>query len=415
MLATASMITLLIEAYDLSVYAAMTALVIGPLFFPALSPFGETLAAFGTFATGFIARPIGAVLFSHIGDYYGRRLAFLASMAITGCATTGIGCLPTYNSVGSAAPLMLLLLRLVQGMASGGVGNGLLLVVENSPIQSRVIWCSLPHAGISLGYLAANGIVASLTSVFGAREFREWVWRVPFWLAALLVIAGLLLRKYMPESPEFVELVKEGGRASLPVVELLRTHWETFFLTVGAFSFSPAVTQIVSVWSLAYVTGNLNIDKATVIACVMVAVGLKGALLPFVAIIINRRSLRKVCLVGSCAMLFWAFPMMLLMHAGRPLFMMVSFIGAEICLLPVSVAATVYLVELYEPRIRSTGLTISHNFSSLIGGALSPLIAVLLTKSDGPPLGVAVYLSAISFLGIICLSRLPDVSNKEIG
>src|SRR3954471_21116829 len=190
-LATASLAGTAIEFYDFFVYGTAAALVLGPLFFPAFSPVAGTLAAFATFGVGFLARPLGSVLFGHIGDRRGRRPVLVASLLLTGAATVAVGCAPTYDTLGVAAPVLLLVLRFLQGLGLGGEwGGAVLLTAEHAPAERRGLWTSFPQVGPALGFLLANGVVLALSTALSEAQFAAWGWRVPFWAAAVPAVAG---------------------------------------------------------------------------------------------------------------------------------------------------------------------------------------------------------------------------------
>lgn len=230
-LAAASLVGTAIEFYDFFVYGTAAALVLGPLFFPTFSPLAGTLAAFATFGVGFVARPLGSVLFGHIGDRRGRRPVLVASLLLTGAATVAVGFVPTYDTLGAAAPALLLVLRFLQGLGLGGEwGGAVLLTAEHAPAERRGLWSSFPQMGPSLGFVLANGVMLVLSAALSDAQFADWGWRVPFWASGVLAAAGLWLRGSLPESPRFLE-VRDHSRA--PIVEVVRDHWRLVLLTAA--------------------------------------------------------------------------------------------------------------------------------------------------------------------------------------
>ncbi|MGW6554447.1 MFS transporter, partial [Streptomyces sp. NPDC055051] len=328
-LAAASLVGTAIEFFDFFVYGTAAALVLGPLFFPTFSPLAGTLAAFGTFAVGFLSRPMGSVLFGHIGDRHGRRPVLLASLLLTGCATVAVGCVPTYDTIGVAAPLLLLVLRFLQGLGLGGEwGGAVLLTAEHAPPHRRALWASFPQIGPAVGFLLANGVMLALTAGLSDADFRSWGWRVPFWAAGLLAAAGLLLRSSLAETPQFEELSASGRRASAPLAEVARDHWRLVLLTAGALAVGYAIFYTVSTWALAYGTERLGVSSAVMLVCVMAAVAVKGAVTPFLALLGDRWGRRPLCLAGCAAAALWMFPLVALLHTGRPPLMFLGFLGA---------------------------------------------------------------------------------------
>ncbi|MBP2402271.1 MFS family permease [Streptomyces syringium] len=408
-LAAASLAGTAIEFYDFFVYGTAAALVLGPLFFPTVSPLIGTLAAFGTFGVGFIARPLGSILFGHIGDRHGRRPVLIASLLLTGVATVAVGLVPTYDSIGIAAPVLLLVLRFVQGIGLGGEwGGAVLLTAEHAPAHRRVLWSSFPQVGPSVGFVLANGLTLALSATLTDAQFLSWGWRVPFWAAGLLAAAGLLLRTQLSETPAFQELAAKETRASLPLADLVRGHWRLVLLTAGGLAAGYAVFYTVTTWSLAYATETLHVDRTVMLACIMVAVAAQGVATPLAALLGDRYGRRPLCLIGCAAMALWMVPLVALLQTGRPVLMLVGFIVAMLAFTATFAVTGAYLPELYEPRVRCTGAAVGYNLAGVLGGALTPIVATAASQGSGPPWGVAGYLTAIALLSLGCFALLPD-------
>ncbi|MER6910415.1 MFS transporter [Streptomyces sp. NPDC000594] len=407
--ASASLVGTAIEFYDFFVYGTAAALVLGPLFFPTFSPLTGTLAAFGTFAVGFIARPLGSLLFGHIGDRYGRRPVLVASLLTTGLATTAVGLLPAYGSIGLAAPVLLLVLRFVQGIGLGGEwGGAVLLTAEHAPPERRALWGSFPQMGPPLGFLLANGTTLALTASLSPAQFLSWGWRVPFWAAGVLTIGGLLLRASLAETPHFRELAESGRRADAPAREVLRDHWRLLLLTAGGLSVGYGVFYAVSTWSLVYGTDRLGLSPVLMLSLVTAAVAVQGTLTPFAAILGDRFGRRPMCLAGSLLAAGWMFPFIALLHTGEPVLMFLGFLIALIALVTMFSVIAAYLPELYEPRVRCTGAAVGYNLAGILGGALTPIVATALSGGDGPPWGVAAWLTGVGLLSAACFAALPE-------
>ncbi|GHE62805.1 MFS transporter [Streptomyces vinaceus] len=410
-LAMASLAGTAIEFYDFFVYGTAAALVLGPLFFPSFSPLAGTLAAFGTFGVGFLARPLGSVLFGHIGDRYGRRPVLLASLLLTGLATVAVGCVPTYATIGVAAPLLLLVLRFLQGLGLGGEwGGAVLLTAEHAPEQRRGLWASFPQVGPPLGFLLANGMTLTLSAALTDAQFTSWGWRVPFWAAGVLALAGLWLRRSVEETPQFRALAETGRRSDAPLTEVVRGHWRLVLLTGGALSAGYAVFYSVTTWSLAYATEHLKVDRTVMLACIMAAVALKGTLTPVVAVLGDRYGRRPLCLIGSAMCLVWMFPFVALLRTADPLLMTLGCLGGLLGMVTMFGVVGAYVPELYAPRIRCTGAAVGYNLGGVLGGALTPIAATALAAGSGPPWGVALYLSGIALLSLVCFALLPETN-----
>ncbi|MET8678078.1 MFS transporter [Streptomyces sp. NPDC004647] len=408
-LAAASLVGTAIEFYDFFVYGTAAALVLGPLFFPAFSPLAGTLAAFGTFGIGFLSRPLGSVLFGHIGDRHGRRPVLLASLLLTGVATVGVGCVPTYGAIGAAAPVLLLILRFLQGLGLGGEwGGAVLLTAEHAPERRRVLWSSFPQIGPSVGFLLANGVMLGLSATLTEAQFRSWGWRVPFWAAGVLALAGLLLRTSLAESPQFEELARRGTLARVPLAEVVRGHWRLVLLTAGALAVGYAVFYTVTTWSLAYATEKLGVSRTVMLGCIMAAVAVMGTCTPLAAMLGDRYGRRPLCLAGCTAAALWMAPMIALLRTAQPLLMFLGFLVALLAFITMFSVVAAYLPELYEPRMRCTGAAVGYNLGGVVGGALTPVVATAVAVGDGPPWGVAAYLTAIALLSLGCFALLPE-------
>lgn len=406
-LATASLAGTAIEFYDFFVYGTAAALVLGPLFFPAFSPLAGTLAAFATFGVGFVARPLGSVLFGHIGDRRGRRPVLVGSLLLTGAATVAVGCVPTYGSIGVAAPVLLLVLRFVQGLGLGGEwGGAVLLTAEHAPAERRALWSSFPQVGPALGFLLANGVVLALSATLSDAQFAQWGWRVPFWVAGVLATLGLWLRSSLTESPGFLEI---DDHARVPLAEVVRDHWRLVLLTAGALSVGYAIFYAVTTWSLAYGTERLGVSRTVMLTCIMAAVVVKGALTPLAALLGDRYGRRPMCLAGCTAAVLWMFPTVALLATGEPLLMFTGFLGALLAFITMFGVIAAYLPELYEPRVRCTGAAVGYNLGGVLGGALTPIAATALAAHGGRvPWGVGAYLTGIALLSLGCFALLPE-------
>ncbi|MEU1191449.1 MFS transporter [Streptomyces sp. NPDC005859] len=406
-LATASLAGTAIEFYDFFVYGTAAALVLGPLFFPTFSPLAGTLAAFATFGVGFVARPLGAVLFGHIGDRRGRRPVLVVSLLLTGASTVAVGCVPAYDTIGVAAPLLLLVLRFLQGLGLGGEwGGAVLLTAEHAPAERRALWSSFPQVGPAVGFLLANGVVLVLSVALTETQFTRWGWRVPFWAAGALAVLGLWLRSSLPESPRFLEI---DDHARVPLAEVVRDHWRLVLLTAGALAVGYAIFYAVTTWSLAYATERLGVSRTVMLTCVMAAVVVKGALTPVMALLGDRFGRRPLCLVGCAAAALWMFPLVALLSTGEPLPMFVGFLGALLAFVTMFAVIAAYLPELYAPRVRCTGAAVGYNLGGVLGGALTPIVATALAERSGRvPWGVGAYLTGIALLSLGCFALLPE-------
>ncbi|KND41469.1 MULTISPECIES: MFS transporter [Streptomyces] len=405
-LASASLAGTAIEFYDFFVYGTAAALVLGPLFFPTFSPLAGTLAAFATFGVGFVARPLGSVLFGHIGDRRGRRPVLVVSLLLTGGATVAVGCVPTFDSIGVMAPFLLLVLRFLQGLGLGGEwGGAVLLTAEHAPADRRGLWSSFPQVGPAVGFLLANGVMLALSATLTEAQFAAWGWRVPFWAAGVLALAGLWLRSSLTESPQFLGIDEP---ARVPFAEVVRGHWRLVLLTAGALAIGYAVFYAVTTWSLAYGTERLGVSRTVMLTCVMGAVVVKGALTPVAAVLGDRYGRRPMCLIGCGVTVLWMFPMVALLATGEPLLIFFGFLVAMLAFVTMFAVVAAYLPELYEPRVRCTGAAVGYNLGGVLGGALTPIVATAMAQGGRVPWGVGAYLTGIAVLSLGCFALLPE-------
>ncbi|MFG2298247.1 MFS transporter [Streptomyces sp. NPDC048603] len=415
-IASASLAGTAIEFYDFFVYGTAAALVLGPLFFPTFSPLAGTLAAFATFGVGFVARPLGSAVFGHIGDRHGRRPVLLISLLLTGLATVAVGCVPTYASIGAAAPVLLVLLRFLQGLGLGGEWGGAVLVTaEHAPERQRGLWASFPQIGPPVGFLLANGITLGLSAGLTDAQFASWGWRVPFWAAGVLALAGLWLRHAVEETPQFRELSERRETASAPLADVARGHWRLLLLSGGALAVGYAVFYAVTTWSLAYATEHLRVDRTVMLTCIMIAVAVMGLATPLIAVLGDRYGRRPLCLVGCTASALWMFPFVALLGTADPVLMTLGFTGALLGMVTMFAVVGAYLPELYEPRIRCTGAAVGYNLGGVLGGALTPVVATSVAGGSAPPWGVAAYLAGVGLLSLGCFALLPETSPAVVG
>ncbi|WP_436787437.1 MFS transporter [Yinghuangia sp. YIM S10712] len=398
-----------IEFYDFFVYGTAAALVLGELFFPSFSPVAGTLAAFATYAVGFVARPLGSLLFGHIGDRLGRRPVLVVSLLLTGLATVLVGVLPTYDHIGVAAPVLLVVLRFLQGLGLGGEwGGAVLLATEHAPARRRGLWASFPQTGPSVGFLLANGVMLALSASLSDAQFESWGWRIPFLGAGVLVAVGLILRTSMEETPAFRELTAHQETARVPLIEVFRDHWRVVLLASGGLAIGYAVFYTVTTWALHHGTHELDVSRTTMLACIMVAVAVKGVCTPIAAVLGDRFGRKPLCVAGTVAVLVWTFPLIALLETGHPVAMTVGFAVALLGFITMFAVLGAYLPELFEPRVRCTGASTAYNLGGVLGGALTPIAATELSRGDGTPWPVGAYLTVIACASLLCFLALPE-------
>ncbi|MGM1062917.1 MFS transporter [Saccharothrix sp. Mg75] len=406
-----------VELYDFLLYGTASALVFDKLFFPSFDPRIGTLLAFATFGAGFLARPLGGVVIGHFGDRVGRRSMLVLTLTATGVCTALIGLLPTYSSIGIAAPLLLVLLRLVQGFFLGGEqGGATLMAVEHAPPGRTGWYGSWTFLGSPLGLLLANGAMAASTAVSGD-AFPEWGWRVPFLLSLVLVGVGLYVRLSVGESPEFRAAREARGAVRLPVADLLRRSWRTVLLGAGVNLGFTAFIFIVATFAVSYGTKELGMSRATLLNA-----GLIGAFTQAVAILVFARLSDRVgrlpVMLGGAAFLgLFAFPLFWLLETRSPglvvLAMVLAFTGSAALFGPMPA----YYAELFGTRVRYSGVSLSYQLGAVLGGGLSPLVATWLLGAtpthDSWP--ISLYLIAGALVSGLCLLAVGETPRRGAG
>jgi MHS family shikimate/dehydroshikimate transporter-like MFS transporter len=397
-----------IEWYDFLLYGTAAALVFDELFFPDLSPLAGTLASFGTLAAGYLARPLGGLVFGHYGDRVGRKPMLMLSIVLMGVSSVLIGLLPGYAHIGIAAPVLLVSLRLVQGFAVGGEwGGAALMAIEHARPRRRGLWGAFAQMGAPSGLLLSS-LVLGAFSTLPDEEFLRWGWRIPFLLSAVLVVLGYYIRRRMAESPVFsaVDGPEPTGRRTPPVLETLRRHRRNTLLAIGIGIGPFASNSVLIVFIPAYAE-DLGYTKPVVLTGMILAAGLSLLTLPAYAALSDRIGRRPVCVTGALLLGCNAFVLFPLVNSGSP----VLFTTAYILSLAVLHAAmygpmAALLAELFPTRTRYTGSSLGYQAASVLGGSLAPIIAASLLHvgHDGRNTAlVAAFIAAACALSALCV------------
>jgi metabolite-proton symporter len=399
--ATAATIGTLIEWYDFFVYLPAAALVFNKLFFPQAEPLTGTLLAFGTYATGFLARPLGAIVAGHYGDRVGRKTLLIVTLLIMGCATFLIGLLPTYATAGIAAPILLLVLRLIQGFATGGEwGGAALMVVESAPAEKRNVWGSLITVGILLGLVLASVAFTVVNSTVAEEAFLSWGWRVPFLLSAVLVVVGLYIRLNVGESPEFEKAAKRGETQKVPLLEALKHPKNIliiFFIRIAEnFSF-----YTFAAFSLSYVSTVLGLPRSLALNAVIVAALAECVTAVLFGLLADKIGSRKVMMFGLAFQIVFAFPFFWLLETKAPgLVMLAIVIGFALANGAISSVQPDYFARFFGVNIRYSGISIGREGATIIGGGLAPVIATALVSATQASWPVALCMMGTSVVGL---------------
>ena len=404
----ASAIGTTIEWYDYFIFSTAAALVFNGQFFSTLSPASGTLAAFATLGVGFIARPVGGVVWGYFGDRIGRKAMLVTSLVLMGVATVGVGLLPTYAQVGVLAPILLVLLRLLQGLSAGGEwGGAALMAVEHAPADKKGRYGSFAQIGVPAGLILAQVVFLVVSNAVSPQQFAAWGWRIPFLLSIVLVAIGLVIRLRIEESPVFTALRTEAARSAGPVAEVFRERPRELALASVSFIANTAIGYVFLAYLLSYGTSVLKVNRNLMIA--IVTIGSLSWLVSIVASAIwsDRVGRRPVYLVGSVLLVVWAFPFFLLLDTRNPALMIVTVIVLTIGLGLSYGPQSALFAEMFEPRFRYSGASFSYAVGAVLGGGFAPLIAAALQARTGSSLSVSGYmlLVAVISLGAVVLIR----------
>lgn len=401
--AAASFVGGLLEWYDFYIFAIATALVFGDVFFPPGDPLLNTMAAFGAFAAGFLARPIGGIIFGHIGDRVGRKACLLATLLIIGVCTFLIGLLPGYAQIGYWAPALLVFLRVMQGIGLGGeYGGASLMTIEHAPLHQRGFWGSLPQAASPGGLLLANAVFG-LCALLPADQFQSWGWRIPFLLCSVMLVVAMYIRLNIAETPEFRRAETRAEKGSAPLVEMWRTHKRNFLLATGVRLSETVSGNLIKSFGLTYVTLQLGMERSTALGALLAASLVGLAAMPVFGLLGDRIGARRMTVLGNALLILLAVPFFTLLDTRTPTAVWIGFILLFTLgpMLLLSVQAT-YFTQLFRTNVRYTGLSAAYQISSVLGG-FTPLIALWLLKwSGGSSLVVAAFLTTIAAISLTC-------------
>lgn len=400
----ASLVGNSLEWYDFFLYATAAAIVFGKLFFPAgTDPLVGTLGAFVGFAVGFAARPLGGILFGHIGDRVSRKSALVMTLSIMGIATFLMGLLPTYQQVGIWAPILLVILRIFQGIAAGGEwGGGVLIISENSSDQRRGLFSAFSQGGVTLGFVLASAAFY-LAQLLPDEQFMAWGWRLPFLLSVLLFGVGMYIRFRMPETKEFEQVKKAGERASVPVLAALRTHPKEILVAMGLRVAENGGSYLLLSFSLVYGV-HVGVERGTLLLGVMLSMLFAFCTIVFFGHLSDKIGRRRVYAFGASALALMAFPFFWLIDSNSSsLIILAYFIGNGICHAAMIGAQPAFFHELFSPEVRYSGMALGHELAAVFAGGLAPFIAtaLLLTYDSSTPVSLyAIGLAAITLTAL---------------
>ncbi len=407
------------EWYEFFLYGTASALVFGTLFFKQTgNPVDGIIAAFALYAVGFAARPLGGLVFGHFGDKLGRKQLLQLSLVAVGITTFLMGCLPTFDQVGYWAPGMLVFLRLVQGFAFGGEwGGAIILVSEHSPDNRRGFWASWPQAGVPAGNLVATLVLLALSNMLPESEFLAWGWRVAFWFSAVVVLIGYWIRTKVDDAPIFKEAQAaqaSDAKAQLGVIEVLRHHWRSVLVGIGARFAENILYYIVVTFSITYLKLVVEVDTSRILLLMFGAHALHFFMIPLMGYLSDIVGRKPVYLVGAVLTAFWGFVGFPMMDTGNDWIIMAA-IALGLAIESMTYAPySALMAEMFPTRVRYTALSLCYQFAPLLAGSLAPLIALTLLKNFNSSVPIALYLVVASVISIVAVSLTKETRGKSL-
>ncbi|WP_245413268.1 MFS transporter [Arthrobacter celericrescens] len=414
-IAFASVIGTTVEWYDLFVFGTASALVFNKIFFPSFDPIVGTMLAFGTFASAYVARMVGAIVFGHFGDRLGRKSMLLVSLLTMGAATFAIGLLPDYGAIGVMAPLLLLLLRVIQGLALGGEwGGAVLMTVEHAPANRRGFFGSLVQVGVPAGTLIANVAFLIVASAVSEDALHSWGWRIPFLASVLLVAVGIYIRLNIEETPSFQAVKEQGAKAKIPFAALMAKYWKQVILGgVATLSTGSTFTLLVAS-GVSYGKKTLGHSETLMLWVVLAACALGLFLIPFFGRLSDKYGRKPIIYAGVAAEAVLAFPMFWLMDTKSVALLFVAYLAMMTAFCANYGPIATFLAELFGSKVRYSGLSVAYMLSGLLGSAATPFITTWLLGLTGQSSSIAWYILAAAGLSLVALFILGETRYGNI-
>ncbi len=411
----ASVLGTTIEWYDFLLYGTAAALIFNRLFFPTFDPLVGTLFAFSTYAVGFIARPVGGIIFGHYGDRLGRKSMLILTMLIMGLGTFLIGAMPTYATIGVWAPILLVTLRFLQGLGIGGEwGGAVLMAVEFAPPGRRGLYGSLVQVGFPLGLVLSTAIFAVFTRMPDA-QFIAWGWRIPFLLSIVLVVIGLFVRLRLAETPAFAAIKADHREARMPIAEVLIGYRRNLLIALGVRVTEVSWVYILTVFVIVYATKHLGLPRSMILNGILLAAVIELFTVPIFGALSDRIGRRPIYFAGAALAALIAFPLFWLIDTRQTgLIWLAVILGLSIGHGMMYGPQASFLSELFGTRVRYSGVSLGCQLSAAIGGGFSPIIATALLAWAGAPWAVSLFMAGLAVITIIAVSLARETAQTGL-
>ncbi|MDI3405612.1 MFS transporter [Streptomyces cavernicola] len=411
----ASAVGTTLEWYDHFIYGSAAALVFPKLFFPDSDPAAATMLSLVTYSVAFVTRPLGAAIFGHYGDKYGRKNVLILTLILMGAATGLIGLVPTYQSIGILAPLLLVLLRFIQGIGLGGEwGGAALMVGESSSDGKRGLLGSLVQIASPLGLLLANGVFSVITFMVSEEAFFAWGWRVPFLLSTFLVLIGLWIRRQVQESPLFEEEAATEESRKAPLVEVVTRHWRPLLLAIGSRIGSDVCFYVFNVFILVYGTTQIGVDRQTLLTAVLFGAVSQAVSIPLWGHLCDRIGRRPILIIGAVGAMTWCFAFFPVLDSGNDALVYAAPAVGNFFIAAMWGPLAAFVPELFPTRVRYTGAGLGFQSAGVFGGALAPIITAALVAAYDTWVPVAVYLAVLLAILVACVAAARETAAADL-